>query len=347
MDATQTRLQPPRRGFTLVELLVVIIIISMLAGMMAVALPAALKAAKRMTICSEIQQLSMSLENYKTDCGDYPPDCAYIDYIGSDTACVKARDQARNEVVRHFRKRFPRYRPGANGGTGSTQWDILCDDVRKGPGALELAYLNPSSALAFFLGGLPDGDGKPSGFSANPSNPFAAGGSRTTPFFELDESRYKIDTITKLPQYFPKHIKNPGNSSEGVPYVYFRGRSNAYGPRTFQELHSNNANDRVAVPRYPLIPNANIGICLPYGQTQVLTTSPKDTTNIDWYAGGKIQIIAAGLDGQFGTTSSSFNPTSNPLDAYRYFNPDGNNLDPSEDDNLSSFTPGQLEDGVQ
>ena len=81
MDAKSSQRPPARAGFTLVELLVVIIIITMLAGLAITGGNAALKAARRAVISSEIQQMTITLEKYKTDCGDYPPELPqYIKY---------------------------------------------------------------------------------------------------------------------------------------------------------------------------------------------------------------------------------------------------------------------------
>lgn len=63
-----------RAGFTLVELLTVIIIIGFLAAMVAGVAPAVMRSVKQSAIRAEIQQLSMALEAYKAEYGEYPPD---------------------------------------------------------------------------------------------------------------------------------------------------------------------------------------------------------------------------------------------------------------------------------
>lgn len=68
------RLHKNRAGFTLVELLTVVIIIGFLAGLVAGTAPAVLRSTKSSAIRSEIQQLSMALEAYKAEYGEYPPD---------------------------------------------------------------------------------------------------------------------------------------------------------------------------------------------------------------------------------------------------------------------------------
>ncbi|MDO4630100.1 MAG: prepilin-type N-terminal cleavage/methylation domain-containing protein [Planctomycetia bacterium] len=68
-----------RQGFTLVELLTVIIIIGFLAGMVAGVAPSVMRSVKQSAIRAEIQQLSMALEAYKAEHGEYPPDRS--DYV--------------------------------------------------------------------------------------------------------------------------------------------------------------------------------------------------------------------------------------------------------------------------
>jgi prepilin-type N-terminal cleavage/methylation domain-containing protein len=82
-----------QRGFTLVELLVVIVIIGILASLITVAVSAALTAAKRTRILAEINQLATAVENYKIEHGSYPP---------STSAQLKV----------HVRDKFTRALPG-------------------------------------------------------------------------------------------------------------------------------------------------------------------------------------------------------------------------------------------
>jgi len=92
----------PRHAFTLVELLVVITIIGILAGLITAAAVNARRAAKRAVIRTEISELEMAIEKYKTEYGEYPPDFFGLQFPdGSNMRC-----EARRAVLRHLRKRF-------------------------------------------------------------------------------------------------------------------------------------------------------------------------------------------------------------------------------------------------
>ncbi len=78
--------QRPQRGFTLVELLVVIVIIALLAALITPAVLAALKKARQTQISTELSQLHSAIEAYKTQYGSYPP--------SKDAAAFKAHLQS-------------------------------------------------------------------------------------------------------------------------------------------------------------------------------------------------------------------------------------------------------------
>ena len=90
-----------RRGFTLVEMLVVITIIGILASLGTVAVFEALKAAKRARIKVEITNLNNAIESYKLKFGDYPP---------SFTTVCRFRLFAAL-LTRHLAHGFPRCNP--------------------------------------------------------------------------------------------------------------------------------------------------------------------------------------------------------------------------------------------
>jgi general secretion pathway protein G len=70
----RTKRRNPRRGFTLMELLVVVAIIVMLAGLGTWSYMRYLEGARESKAKLDITHISQAVEAYKLDAGDYPPD---------------------------------------------------------------------------------------------------------------------------------------------------------------------------------------------------------------------------------------------------------------------------------
>jgi len=69
------------RGFTLIEMLVVVGIIGILIGIVGVALISQLNRAKTRATKGQIQTLKLVLNQYKSDLGAYPPSISYIEAL--------------------------------------------------------------------------------------------------------------------------------------------------------------------------------------------------------------------------------------------------------------------------
>ncbi|MBN1591197.1 MAG: type II secretion system protein [Pirellulales bacterium] len=340
-----------RRAFTLVELLVVITIIGVLAGLIVAVAPGVIRAAHRMTITTEIGQLTMAMERYKQEHGEYPPD-----FCGVNDANAIVRTAARQTVLNHLRRAFPRYRIPA--GTIDNRWDYFRLQVKQCTSGdpsltnagdaigMEVNAMTPDMALVFWLGGMPAPAGSSTRlvtFSANPANPFAVGGSRKEAFFEFDEARLARNAIAGNNNHFtgyryrPPHVQDPDGGEDAPPYVYFRAKSDRYDP----------------------LPPTDIFVqfftwqgtfCVPYGRDSVPPASAGDPNEItQWFNPKTCQIICSGLDGMYAEfDSATSTPGALPSRPIRYLQTNGQagsgNLTSEEEDNLTNFARGTLAD---
>ena len=310
-----------RGGFTLVEMLTVIVIISILASLVVGGAIAARRAARRAVIKTDISQLEMALENYKGEYGEYPPDFAFCNLAEGDAM----GDAARARVANHIRKAFPRMRLSGN---TNAQFATFAESVT----GLALAdygnasafftavgdVLNPSTALACWLGGMPNAEGKPNGFAKDPANPFRTGEPRTTPFFDFDPARMNGYQLYQ-PAIQPVS-----------PYVYFRAvRDNTTGVFEYGGISGSTFT--------PASYGAGTNVCVPYlANVLGATASATPNTSTDqrvWCSPEKFQIIAAGLDGEFANAASPFR-----------FATLGDGLTDADYDNLTNFAKGELQD---
>lgn len=179
----------PGRGFTLVELLVVITIIGLLVAIMVPAVSIVLNNTKNARIAMEINSLAQAIEAYKVDAGDYPPDFT---------------DAAR--VRRHIAKRWQQI--PASEVTGILAY------VDATPGSRVANELDPDEALVFWLGG-----NTKVRLKANDVMPFSGTGEPKV-YFEFDEGR-----LVDLDGDGWMEYSSPYGS--GAPYVYFDSRSYA------------------------------------------------------------------------------------------------------------------------
>ena len=201
---------PQRRGFTLVELLVVITIIGILAGLITAAALRVTKLAKSTTMKMEVTNMAQALDAFKEKFGTYPPD-------GTNQAAIQ----------QFLAIAFPRYQ--FNPSSITVPWT---------PPNCSVA-LSPSNALSFWLGGLQYSSSPPTGFaanqpaglSANPTNPFDANASRMGPFFPFDTSRLTSGSAgTTGYVYFPNNGLSSGTSNNS-PFVYFCSPAAATPPQ--------------------------------------------------------------------------------------------------------------------
>jgi general secretion pathway protein G len=69
---------PAARGFTLIELLIVIVILGLLLSLVAPTMFSKVSSSQRKTAMAQMQMLATSLDTYRLDLGDYPPNLAEL-----------------------------------------------------------------------------------------------------------------------------------------------------------------------------------------------------------------------------------------------------------------------------
>ena len=334
-------------GFTLVEILVVIAIIGMLAGLTTSVLVSARRSVRNSVVSTMQAQLSMALDEYKNRYGEYPPD------LSDDVA-----------VMRHIKKRWPRYNVtdiaqffehiqyGCRLSSGSVEFPTSVDDLN---GEHVWDVRRHISSLVFWLGGLPNANGIPSGFYANPkaplginptsgkpiAKPFRA--QREKPLFAFDRKDLGTYSYTSASSaadsvYYPvenegdlwvdnweggsgAYVYTPAVVQGGYPIVYFRPSLNMpYGAK-YMYLGETAAD--------------GVTQAVPYAQTGVVAND--NSVNVTtWYEERRFQLIHPGADGYFGHLEVDGGRAGLPLTQPKA------NCDVEDSDNIANF----LENGT-
>lgn len=220
---TTVRNSTRRRGFTLIEIMVVIIIIGALLALLLPAIGKSRRAAYDARVKTEIAGLESAIATFKLTYGSEPPSHVSI----YSTAAGWNGDTASKAIIRRIWPQFdfsnPTYPASLPAGS---------------------ATLNAGECLLFFLGG-PLVNGAPTGFSKNPASPFAAGGNtREGPFFEFDIARIVDSDNNGIAEYkdsLPDQTKPYlyFSSYEGTGYV--TGEATAAGLANAQYRNTNTA----------------------------------------------------------------------------------------------------------
>jgi prepilin-type N-terminal cleavage/methylation domain-containing protein len=190
MDMTSRKRQT-LRGFTLVELLVVITIITILAALITVAAVGALRSANRARIKAEINEIAGGFDEYKNKTTAYPPNAQ------TDGNGVLLEADILNDMRRHLKQLAPRSQESDDlarilvGLTASTSADY--------PRPLE-GGISAAEAVVFWLGGFSADPKFPISGNGGPSYPIASPGNAANAAQDPIESRkwvYPFD-VTRL-----------------------------------------------------------------------------------------------------------------------------------------------------
>lgn len=359
--------KPQSRGFTLVEILVVIAIIGILVAILVPTLAASVKSAREGAIRMELTQLEMAMEDYKNNNGNsYPPDFttgqnfdnpADVADTGLENVTRRLQDHVRKisssnqEPSMHLSTNDP------NAPKNSATMETLFDRVVTLPGAAPIAPdgvpdITPDEALVYWL----------SGTSKNLAFPLSGAGDPNTGtgerrvYYEFKEDQLEDFDNDGFPSYVPAY-------GPKIPYVYFH--HGTYAIAAFQpNLHG--------FADTPPAPTGEVIQARPYADPEVLTLSGGSwiPNGGHWVSPDSFQIICAGLDGDYGTYPTGFDmsvavgsrlnltmdttnngvavESNNTVRTYglplvrKYF-PDGWNMGRRDHDNLSSIADRRLD----
>jgi prepilin-type N-terminal cleavage/methylation domain-containing protein len=159
MATTPTTRFAGRRGFTLVELLVVIMVIASLAAIVTPAVMRAQSSARNAAIKAEIDMLHMAIMNYKNEYGSFPPS---LDAVLAGTS----------PASKHLGRLFPRCATVSNELQSSLPTGVV---------------ITGTNAVSFWL----------SGYTDNPALPLT-GGTRKK-LYDFDMSRVNQSTGAYFP----------------------------------------------------------------------------------------------------------------------------------------------------
>jgi general secretion pathway protein G len=367
----------PRRGFTLVELLVVIVILGVLIALLVPVIAGAVRSAKEAAVVSEMTLLSQALAEFKNAFGEFPPSRIVLseEWVGPagtnrimdpslDAQAVTSTGipwfgggpvgapgltdisfgTLRQRSLSAIRKFFPR--ANLNQNPNPALFPDFNGDGVQNPGYI---YLEGDECLVFFLGGIPQHDGSVTtmvGFCKDPTLPFLntlRATTRRDPLFEFRSDRlieYDGDGI-------PSYTDSLAAGADARPYAYFF----SYGNNAYDPNDCNYNEDlrltpftvafaiQGALPRTPFSLSPN-----PY--TSGLNIPPTAGQTASFINPNSFQIISAGADRLYGigsiyTPSTGTNKLPNTIN-----DPNGNPVTidrVTEKDNLVSFQTGRLD----
>jgi prepilin-type N-terminal cleavage/methylation domain-containing protein len=270
-----------RPSFTLIELLIVIAIIGVLISLTTGVYIRVYRLGYQLSNRSDITQLDIALNKFKTEKGAYPPSQIKLahDYSSYNTA-----NQLDLDSVAFLTRIFDPRMVATWQTTGIDWTGQLYVTGTAGMTTGSVIILEGDQCMVFFLGGVLSASRTPQGFTNNPTNPMDSTGGYA---YQGAYYQFKSNRLVNLPHTIT------GGDATGI----FPSYLDTYGKQAFAYFSSYNLEN--GYNRY----SATVSDCptlgvWPYASSLTPTASYQNPSTF--------QIISAGFDQSFGSGS---NPT--------------------------------------
>jgi len=310
--SVQKRNSLERKGFTLVELLVVISIVFLLMALTLGVISKVYSVVDETKVVAEVNKLAQSCEQFKSTFGRYPPSRIILCETGGELTNIingttpppvaSGLNAAQWVALGSFTAEYlSSIFPGINL-NANHNWDGSLDAAGLPTLSAGFQLLEGQHCLVYFLGGIRYNGSGSTGFNTDKSNPTAqTTGARHGPFFEFDTARLNTTAASSTP-LFPSY-----SDIFGTPYAYFAAKTqgtNNY-PNAYVPTSLSSSNDC-----HTLTTSGTIYF-VPYFSSSVPPVAPANwgtAISFKFHKPDSFQIISAGKDKQFGT-GGQFNQT--------------------------------------
>nr|WP_145035090.1 type II secretion system protein [Caulifigura coniformis] len=284
-----------RRGFSMVELLIVITIIAILVSLLLVGVQAAVGRARVATVVSELKNLEQAIKAFESEFGMQPPSFILLYERGSDWTANDQWTRASRSIIRQLWKDYDFTQNVDFDGDGNTG------------GVYKTFRLTGAECLVFFLGGMVSVDNSvtppvytPKGFSKVPANPFgrqaggALGGARSGPFYEFKSTQLLSSTSTTTGSTNPEgmYVYLDAIPGQTRPIQYF----SSYGGSGYRVY---GINGQLGASASSTEAGDNEAFYDSFGWVYTKTPGSASTAP-EPYNPNTFQLISPGLDGEYG-----------------------------------------------
>lgn len=302
-----------RRGFTIVEMLVVLAIIGVLAAILVPTVGIAMRTVRQGAIRTEMSNLSSAIEQYKGKVGEYPIDFSNPSLVFPHIKAISRTAVGNQTVYADWLTAAlpnPHYKAGMPAAYQTRRPQTMLQH----------------EAIVFLLSELSTNSQFPLGYRYNTNtnaweltdyqangSEWVLTGSKQT-FFDFAPGRLVDRDMDGWLEYEPSGVP--------VPYVYFDARVYRTGLPVGLDFENSTVN---------VTGVTGAGYAVPYW------TNPTTPVNNTSY-----QLLHCGVDGRFGTIVSA---TNDP--AMRRLYPAGTNFTLDDRDNLANFAETRLDEQLE